>query len=209
MTIKEQVREYLKSSLKFSKTNPELFAGFLFGFVLILVLAGVMFMRVLQKPEIQDNKVTEDEMLVLTQLPEESQEPTVLPVIYVVQKGDSSWKIAKAFYGCGESYVEIEKANGLEADSLLEVGQQLLIPSVENTCSKSQLSGSTEQSEELLENNLYEVVAGDCLWSIALEQTGNPYKWVEIYKLNKPVIGSNPDLIYPGTKLVLPQGLQK
>lgn len=49
----------------------------------------------------------------------------------------------------------------------------------------------------------YEVKAGDSLWKIAAEQTGSGYNWVKLYELNKSVIGSNPNLIYPGTKLVL------
>ncbi|MEN8253432.1 MAG: LysM peptidoglycan-binding domain-containing protein [Patescibacteria group bacterium] len=209
---KEQLRERLKSALKFSKTNPELFIGFFFGFVLILVLAGVLFIKVMQGPkEISDKKMEEDQIEVITKLPEEpvaeqapdlepeTEDKISLPVVYEVQAGDSSWKIAKAFYGCGEAYVEIEKMNGLEANALLEIGQKLVIADLENAQISSPSSGE--------ESSSYEVLQGDCLWSIALEQTGNPYNWTKIYESNKELIGDNPDLIYPQTKLIIPNPL--
>ncbi|MEG1904893.1 MAG: LysM peptidoglycan-binding domain-containing protein, partial [Bacteroidales bacterium] len=50
----------------------------------------------------------------------------------------------------------------------------------------------------------YTVVPGDCLWYIAEEQLGDPYRWPEIYEMNRDVIGGNPDLIYPGQVYTLP-----
>lgn len=44
----------------------------------------------------------------------------------------------------------------------------------------------------------YTVVSGDSLSKIAKRILGNGNRWPEIYALNKKVIGSNPDLIYPG-----------
>jgi hypothetical protein len=52
----------------------------------------------------------------------------------------------------------------------------------------------------------YEVKPGDSLWKIAAEQTGSGYNWVKLYGANKSVVGNNPDLIYPGQKLVLKFG---
>lgn len=50
----------------------------------------------------------------------------------------------------------------------------------------------------------YSVVSGDWLIKIAERHYGDWTKWVDIYNANKAVIGSNPDLIYPGQVLVLP-----
>lgn len=50
----------------------------------------------------------------------------------------------------------------------------------------------------------YTVKSGDCLWDIAKEKLGDGLKWQEIYDMNKDVLGSNPDLIMPGTKLQIP-----
>jgi RHS repeat-associated protein len=48
------------------------------------------------------------------------------------------------------------------------------------------------------------VQSGDTLWGIAQQVLHNGNRWGEIYNLNKNVIGSNPNLIFPGTKLSLP-----
>lgn len=52
----------------------------------------------------------------------------------------------------------------------------------------------------------YTVVKGDSLWKIASKPTiyGKGADWGRIYNANKGVIGGNPNLIYPGQKLVIP-----
>lgn len=58
----------------------------------------------------------------------------------------------------------------------------------------------------------YTVRPDDCLWSIAARhlQTDNPVRidvyWRELYRLNQPIIGAQPDHIIPGTMLRLPEG---
>jgi nucleoid-associated protein YgaU len=49
----------------------------------------------------------------------------------------------------------------------------------------------------------YVVVAGDNLSKIAKRIYGDANQWRRIYEANRDVI-KNPDLIYPGQKLVLP-----
>ena len=45
----------------------------------------------------------------------------------------------------------------------------------------------------------------DCLWRIAEYDYiyDDPFKWKILYKANKSII-RNPDIIYPGQKLVIP-----
>lgn len=50
----------------------------------------------------------------------------------------------------------------------------------------------------------YVVKRGDCLWNIAKKYYGKGSDWRKIYNKNKKVIGSNPNLIYPGQKYVIP-----
>jgi len=78
---------------------------------------------------------------------------------------------------------------------------------------KTELTGlaSARAASPAVENvsqtqNTYTVQSGDCLWNIAKAATGNGANWPELYNLNKSVIGSNPNLIYPGQVLVLPAG---
>jgi len=49
----------------------------------------------------------------------------------------------------------------------------------------------------------YTVVAGDSLSKIAKRTYGDANRWRVIYELNKDII-KNPDLIYPGQVLTLP-----
>jgi nucleoid-associated protein YgaU len=51
----------------------------------------------------------------------------------------------------------------------------------------------------------YTVVAGDSLSKIAKREYGDASKWQRIYEANRDKI-QNPDLIYPGQVLNLPQG---
>lgn len=50
----------------------------------------------------------------------------------------------------------------------------------------------------------YVVVAGDSLSKIALHQYGSASKWPRIYEANRAVI-KDPDLIYPGQVLRIPE----
>ena len=49
----------------------------------------------------------------------------------------------------------------------------------------------------------YVVKKGDYLWKIAVLEYGDGFQWVKIWQENKGMI-KNPDLIYPGMKLVIP-----
>lgn len=59
------------------------------------------------------------------------------------------------------------------------------------------------EAEPELKDGEYLVKPGDNLWDIAVAQTGSGFNWVKIYQANHLVVGNNPNLIYPGQKLVL------
>lgn len=46
---------------------------------------------------------------------------------YVVRKGDSFWSISKRFYHTGTRYEEVAAANGLDSNSMLNVGDTIII----------------------------------------------------------------------------------
>lgn len=50
----------------------------------------------------------------------------------------------------------------------------------------------------------YTVRKGDSLWVVSKRMYGSGSKWRTIYNANKKVIGKNPNIIYPGQKLVIP-----
>lgn len=59
----------------------------------------------------------------------------------------------------------------------------------------------TVKKEEPTNGKYYVTVAGDSLWTIAEKKYNNGYNWVAIQKANNL---SNPDVLYSGTKLLLP-----
>lgn len=63
---------------------------------------------------------------------------------------------------------------------------------------------TTTKTAETSSSQTYTVVKGDCLWNIAKKYYGNGSKYTVIYNANKSVIGSNPNLIYPGQVLTIP-----
>jgi nucleoid-associated protein YgaU len=48
------------------------------------------------------------------------------------------------------------------------------------------------------------VQSGDSLWKIAKKHYGDGNRWQRIYDANRQVIGANPDKIYPGQVLQIP-----
>lgn len=51
----------------------------------------------------------------------------------------------------------------------------------------------------------YEVRSGDTLWHIAKKTLGSGDQWRSLYELNQDLLGPDPNLIYPGQTLVIPQ----
>lgn len=54
--------------------------------------------------------------------------PAKQTVYHVVVRGDTLWGIAKRYYGNGNRYPEIAKANNITNPDIIHVGQKLLIP---------------------------------------------------------------------------------
>lgn len=61
----------------------------------------------------------------------------------------------------------------------------------------------TQRAAKEVKSTTYTVVKGDNLSKIAKNLTGSSANWQAIYNQNKGVIGGNPNLIYPGQRLVI------
>jgi LysM repeat protein len=85
--------------------------------------------------------------------------PTLPPYItYTVKQGDSPWSIALEF---GVTVEALMEANDLSEDTILDVGQELLIPLAPEE--------ATPQPTSSPQGITYTVKPGDSPWSIALE----------------------------------------
>jgi nucleoid-associated protein YgaU len=71
---------------------------------------------------------------------------------------------------------------------------------------KERQGGSSTDYKEEQRYGEYVVQTGDCLWKICrnLHVYSNPLAWPILYKANRAQI-RNPDLIYPGQRLVIPR----
>jgi hypothetical protein len=75
---------------------------------------------------------------------------------------------------------------------------------VEKVGSGAAASKSGSRTDLKKTSKTYTVKAGDSLSKIAKLELGSSSKWNEIYKLNAKIIGSDPNRIKPGQKLVMP-----
>ena len=124
--------------------------------VLLLILLGVGCSRTRPIPPTPTPTPT-------SALPTPTLAPTFTPtpppyITYRVEEGDNPWSIALEF---GVTVEALMEANGLSQDTILDVGQELLIPLV--------LEEATPQPTSSPQGIIYTVVYGDSLWSIALE----------------------------------------
>ena len=66
----------------------------------------------------------------------------------------------------------------------------------------SEETTSTSESEPADQDATYVIKKGDTLWDLAFKFLGDPFQWPRIWELNRYI--ANPDLIYPGNRLVIP-----
>ena len=101
---------------------------------------------------------------------------------YIVKKGDTLTKLAKMYDTTVSSLV---KLNSIKNANLIYVGQIIKLPT-----DKFEVS--------------YTVQKGDSLTKIAKKYN---ITWQELYKINKDIIGSNPNLIKVGQVLKIKESL--
>ena len=101
---------------------------------------------------------------------------------YTVQKGDTLSQIASKYR---TTYQKLASYNNISNPNLIYPGQVILIPE----------TGSVPVAQVT-----YTVKSGDTLSKIG-ERYG--ISWKKLYEKNKDIIGSDPNKIYPGQKLVI------
>ena len=103
--------------------------------------------------------------------------------------------------GTGDIYynIELKEYGGAEVEKTAKKQKK---ETVNKTSSKVKKPATTTKTKEV-KSQTYIVKKGDTLTGIAKKLTGTSANWKAIYNANKKVIGSNPNKIYPGQKLVI------
>ena len=114
---------------------------------------------------------------------------------YEIRDGDTLSAIAGEVYGDPARWLTIYDANRgrIRDPDLIFPDQELVIPRAE---------APTPPREAVR----HQVTGGDHLWKIAAVVYGDPRLWPLIYDANRDRV-SNPDLIYPWQRLVIPRDL--
>jgi len=185
----------LKKFLKKVKINESTISVIL-GVLVVLVIGTLIFNYFKGVGKIKnDTNIAIEENGVKLVEEEGKIVPEGLPMTYKVQAQDSLWKIAEKYYTSGYNWVDIAKENKLVNPNRLLVGQELVLP-------KAEVKKPVEKTAAAITGDQYIVVKGDSLWNIAVRAYQDGYQWVKIASENKI---SNPDVINPGTSIIIPR----
>lgn len=122
---------------------------------------------------------------------------------YEVRPGDTLWSIAEAHLGSGHDYhriVDLNRDHLSGGADWVTPGMVLQVPGTRDTGS----SGEQDEQEVVVET-------GDTLSALAAEHLGEADRWPEIYEASTGTVQpdgrrlQDPDLIYPGWRLDLPE----
>lgn len=180
----------LKSLLKAFKLNESTISVIL-GIMVIVVVGVLManYFKGLRQAETLPSVTTE------------ADETTIMrdgKTYHLVQKGDTLWSVAEKYYDSGYNWTDIAETNHLTNANIIETGQELEIPNVEAKKATVMIDTGSNTS---VKTDVYTVVHGDNLWSIAQAHYGDGNRWTEIAQANHLV---NPRVIHAGNQLILP-----
>ncbi len=204
------------------RKNQNILNLILGGFIVILL--GVLVFNFLNKPKgdlVPANQISANN----TQTTEPKADVTKenLPGQYTVKTGDTLYLVAQKYYGDGFLFNKIVEANKLTDPNLIEVGQTLTLPKVEQATTNTNqptlnanngkqntgyVQGGTGGAEnqtiwgERITGSTYTVQAGDWLSKISGRAYGDIYQFDKIAKANNI---KNVDNIEPGTILKIPK----
>lgn len=127
-----------------------------------------------------------------------AEEETETVISYVVQRGDTLWKLAARYYGAGRFWTRIYQDNRdtIRSPHRLRVGQVL-------TIYLTDANEGPAETETFMDGDTYTVKSGDSLWRIARKCYGKGSLWQLIYQANQSRI-ANPNRIRTGQVFTIP-----
>lgn len=113
-----------------------------------------------------------------------------------------------------DAYCTIEKFNRYEEggdvgtiyyDLTLKEYREVTLRQVSVAGSTATVEPAQTRVDNTTTPKTYTVKKGDCLWNIAKSLYGSGADYTKIYDANKGTVGGNPNLIYPGQVLTIPE----
>jgi nucleoid-associated protein YgaU len=139
---------------------------------------------------------------------------------YEVQPNDNYWVISQKLYGSGAYFKALAEHNRsrVPREDRLDVGEVLSAPSIlelekayPDLCPKPSRRETVRRRASLVSTRsaytggrIYVVEEGDTLFDIARHLLGKASRWVEIYQLNRDLVGDDPGYISAGMQLLVP-----
>ncbi|HEV8378293.1 MAG TPA: LysM peptidoglycan-binding domain-containing protein [Tepidisphaeraceae bacterium] len=129
------------------------------------------------------------------------------PRRYTIKHGDTYWSIAKAEYGNSAYFGHIQRANPGIDPGRIKPGDSIILPDKNEVIAAAPAAGKQPSAADLVIDpaKQYRVQAGDNLSNISKKLYGRFDKWVQIYELNKELIGQNPAALKRDMILALPE----
>lgn len=129
----------------------------------------------------------------------------VKPMTHTIRKGETLIQIARVFYGDGERWRDIAKANPRVNPDKLRVGMTLTMPDKRYVQPSRADELRSLRNVVTSEGKAVRVTAkkGDTLSDISHRVYGTARLWKKIYEANKQVLKS-PNVVPVGTELVIP-----
>jgi nucleoid-associated protein YgaU len=126
--------------------------------------------------------------------------------IYIVRKNDTLASISRRIYGSERMIHALERANPGLDPRRMRIGQRIRLPHRGRTA----VTGTSHRvrhhtyASSSRSGRTYVVRAGEDLSSIARRFYGNPGLWRRIYNANRRIIGSSPNKLRAGERIVIP-----
>jgi nucleoid-associated protein YgaU len=129
------------------------------------------------------------------------------PRRYTIKHGDTFWSIAKAEYGNAAYFGAIQRANPGIDPARIKAGDSIILPDKNEVIAPATATARQPSAADLIVDpaKQYRVQPGDNLSIISKKLYGRYDKWVQIYELNKELIGQNPAALKKDMILALPE----